>query len=430
MKLLPNLFVVKSTFNICGFSFFTICIFTSFINIVNASSWFNFDDLALFDLIEEVNGTFYEFMSIPQNASSSDIKKSYRQLSLKFHPDKNSSPDAATKFRQLVSISDVLKDEEKRAKYDQILIHGLPDWRSGIYYLRKARKLGLLEMTVIVSLILTVGHYLCQLASYYEECYTYSQVNRKKEKKKDSRGSKSDQPSNGESIPIEKPHIIWNSLPVKSAKFSYYLTLILFEMFCTKVAQIREQRNKVEQVESEDETDTPRVKYVKQPKKLPEYSETVSELTPVVYSSTDGISNPANEVNDSVESTFKSTEWTQDELNLLVKASKRFPVGTNQRWERISEVIGRSVSDVTKVAKNLKSGELKISNSGLVTSNSTTVTCNDITQSGQKNVWSQKEQKLLEEALLKFPKGTEERWDKIYPCVPGKSKVSFNIYTS
>jgi len=37
--------------------------------------------------------------------------------------------------------------------------------------------------------------------------------------------------------------------------------------------------------------------------------------------------------------------------------------------------------------------------------------------------WSQSEQKLLEQALIQFPKSTQERWDKIAGCVPGKTKV-------
>lgn len=403
-----------------AFSLFAICIVTSLPHLASASSWFNFDDLALFDLIEEVNGTFYEFMSIQPNASLSDIKKSYRQLSLKFHPDKNPSPDASIKFRQLVAISDVLKDEEKRSKYDQILVNGLPDWKSGIYYLRKARKLGLLEMTVIVSLILTIGHYLCQMASYYEQLYTYSQLNRKKERKGNSKSAKGITESinsDTNSIPIDKPHIIWNSLPVKSVNFSIQLALLLVESLKQLLIHLKERREKqMEEEESEELDDAPRVKFIKQPRKLPEYSETVSEIIPVVYNSS---SDQAAGSSEPVDASFKSTEWTNDELSHLVTLTKRFPVGTPERYERISEKLGRSVTEVVTTIKMLKSNQLKISNANSVATSTASVTMvNDA-----PSEWSQNEQKLLEEALQKFPRGTDERWEKISFAVPGKSKV-------
>lgn len=395
---------------------YSLFVLTSFTSHVYASSWLNFDDLALFDLIDEVNGTFYEFMSLNQNASVNDIRKSYRQLSLKLHPDKNASPDAAVKFRQLVAISDVLKDDEKRAKYDHVLIHGMPDWRSGIYYLRKARKLGLVEMTVIVSLILTVGHYLCQMASYYEQCWTYMEVNRKKERRSKSKSTSNDGNQDTLSdIPIDKPHIIWNSLPVKFFKCNYHLALLFIEsapiLLHSLVVKVSEKRK--EEVTEEEEVEVTRVKYVKQPRQLPEYSE--SDVSPVAYNSLQDIESRNESAEGGSKASNKSSEWTQEELNLLVKLSKKFPPGCNQRWERISEAIGRAVGDVTQVAKTLKSGELKISNDGLIV--------NDAIKNSGHTDWSQNDQKLLEEALQKYPRGTEERWEQISLCIPGKSKV-------
>lgn len=100
------------------------------------------DDLELFDLVEEVNKNFYEVLGLDQSASSGDIKRAYRKLSLQLHPDKNKEEDAEAKFRQLVSIYEVLKDENKRKKYHEVLENGLPDWRQPIYYYRRVRKWG------------------------------------------------------------------------------------------------------------------------------------------------------------------------------------------------------------------------------------------------------------------------------------------------
>ncbi len=54
-------------------------------------------ELEIFDLVEEVNTvgqTFYEYMELKDDASTSDVKKAYRTLSLKLHPDKNDAEDA------------------------------------------------------------------------------------------------------------------------------------------------------------------------------------------------------------------------------------------------------------------------------------------------------------------------------------------------
>jgi hypothetical protein len=57
------------------------------------------------------------------------------------------------------------------SRYNEILVHGLPDWRQPVYYYRKVRKLGLLEILLFLFVILTVGHYLVLWAAYFEKRY-------------------------------------------------------------------------------------------------------------------------------------------------------------------------------------------------------------------------------------------------------------------
>ena len=56
--------------------------------------------------------------------------------------------------------------------YNKFLVEGMPDWRSALYYYRRARKMGMLEITVILSLITTVGQYLTAWAGYKEKRLT------------------------------------------------------------------------------------------------------------------------------------------------------------------------------------------------------------------------------------------------------------------
>jgi preprotein translocase subunit Sec63 len=63
---------------------------------------------------------FYEILGVGRTATQSDIKKAYRKLALKYHPDTNKDdPDAAAKFAELSEAYEVLHDDEKRKMYDQ-----------------------------------------------------------------------------------------------------------------------------------------------------------------------------------------------------------------------------------------------------------------------------------------------------------------------
>jgi len=63
---------------------------------------------------------FYEILGVGRDASEAEIKKAYRKLAVKYHPDRNpDDPGAAEKFREATEAYEVLKDAEQRARYDQ-----------------------------------------------------------------------------------------------------------------------------------------------------------------------------------------------------------------------------------------------------------------------------------------------------------------------
>ena len=64
---------------------------------------------------------FYEVLGIDQNASILDIRKAYKDLALKFHPDKNNDAGTEEKFKIILEAYNVLSDPVKRAKFDQKL---------------------------------------------------------------------------------------------------------------------------------------------------------------------------------------------------------------------------------------------------------------------------------------------------------------------
>ncbi|KAI8346639.1 DnaJ domain-containing protein [Mortierella sp. GBAus27b] len=68
---------------------------------------------------------YYGILGVPKDADESQIKKAYRKLALKYHPDKNSAADAKKKFHDISEAYEVLSDKNKRAVYDQYGEEGL-----------------------------------------------------------------------------------------------------------------------------------------------------------------------------------------------------------------------------------------------------------------------------------------------------------------
>jgi molecular chaperone DnaJ len=76
---------------------------------------------------------FYEVLGVPKNASDDNIKKAYRKLAMKHHPDRNQgNPQAEAKFKEVKEAYEILSDADKRAAYDQYGHAGVdPNMRGG-----------------------------------------------------------------------------------------------------------------------------------------------------------------------------------------------------------------------------------------------------------------------------------------------------------
>jgi len=72
---------------------------------------------------------YYEVLQVPKGSTDTEIKKAYRKLAMKWHPDKNpdQSEEASRKFQEIGEAYDVLSDPERRAIYDQYGYEGLRD---------------------------------------------------------------------------------------------------------------------------------------------------------------------------------------------------------------------------------------------------------------------------------------------------------------
>ncbi len=61
---------------------------------------------------------YYEVLGVPKGASKDQVKDAYRKLALQFHPDRNKSPEAEERFKEITEAYAVLSDDEKRRQYD------------------------------------------------------------------------------------------------------------------------------------------------------------------------------------------------------------------------------------------------------------------------------------------------------------------------
>jgi len=74
---------------------------------------------------------YYDILEVNYHASHSEIKKSFRNLALKYHPDKNkNSEDSKHKFMKIIEAYEVLSDEIARRDYDNKTNHGMYDYAS------------------------------------------------------------------------------------------------------------------------------------------------------------------------------------------------------------------------------------------------------------------------------------------------------------
>lgn len=87
---------------------------------MSTSSYTEDQEKIALEVLSKSKHEFYEILRVERSANDNEIKKSYRRLAIKLHPDKNPHPRAGEAFKLINRAFEVLSDEEKRRLYDRL----------------------------------------------------------------------------------------------------------------------------------------------------------------------------------------------------------------------------------------------------------------------------------------------------------------------
>ncbi|KAH6571175.1 hypothetical protein BASA60_007296 [Batrachochytrium salamandrivorans] len=131
------------------------------------------EDHEIFDLQDALvsidpKADFYSVLEVPRTAEQAEINKAYRKKSRTFHPDKTTDTKLHRLHTLLTSISTILKDDDKRLRYDGHLSRGFPTWRGTDYYYSRYKP-GLVEVVVFILFFISVAQYIIAWIFYHRQ---------------------------------------------------------------------------------------------------------------------------------------------------------------------------------------------------------------------------------------------------------------------
>jgi len=308
-----------------------------------------------------------------------------------------------------------------------------------MFYFRRARKFAMWQVALILLTIVTTGQYLAAWGSYFEKKlslneYIQSSMRKTRRTKKAQKEVKVEEvQAQLEQQYLTKPSI-FNTAPFQLMRLGKYMVVqfpfdIVSIVGQIKEAKRQEQERLLQEKLLEEERNIP--PEPKKPRKrkvfeLPEREAGDDDGADSIKSEDQGES----EAKPQRETFVSGGLWTDDDITQLIKLCTKYPGGFPNRWETISMIMRRPVTEVTHFAKKVmddlskkqtekEEEETVVPVKVKVKTKGSSVDA-ELLQKVQN--WSKEEQKRLEVALQMYPKSTAgDRWAKIAGQV-GKSK--------
>ncbi|KAM3171940.1 hypothetical protein ACTXT7_015579 [Hymenolepis weldensis] len=360
-------------------------IFIIFLSSIFVAKAWDQSELEIFDLMEEMKVNFYEFLNVPMTASSADIKHAYRKLSMELHPDRNKDdPEAGVKFRQLSVIYQILRDNDRRERYNEALEHGIPDWKTPVFYYRKLRKMSNHEICALVTIVSITIHFATLWGFAYERRWTSRErleSHLKRHKASDKRKIAIDLEIE-EQLKVIKYPTFMDILPI--ALVRGFINLIksipagisrlrgtvhtniekvkrdldekrdlnLRERLCYLFAELAKEQKELAKRKEERKK-----KKIKACNKHKNDDEELDRFNNFSFYQVTNLIVKTDEINDkgaeTEDTASEKRSWTQNEELALIRLTSKYPGGFPNRWSKIAQILGRSVADVTAKASEI-----------------------------------------------------------------------------
>ncbi|KIK68051.1 hypothetical protein GYMLUDRAFT_806096 [Collybiopsis luxurians FD-317 M1] len=140
------------------------------------------EDHEIFDLVSAVEASegkgtsFYSWLNVAPSASTAEIARAYRKMSMQLHPDKNpGNKKIAQRFARLGVVSAILRNPVSRKRYDFFFKNGVPKWRGTGYYYSRFRPT--LSFVLVFLVMLSSGlQYFIQRLNYRRDLKRIEEV--------------------------------------------------------------------------------------------------------------------------------------------------------------------------------------------------------------------------------------------------------------
>eukprot|EP00041_Stephanoeca_diplocostata_P016874 m.334715 g.334715 ORF g.334715 m.334715 type:complete len:397 (-) comp20513_c0_seq2:515-1705(-) len=338
----------------------------------------------------------------------------------------------------LLDVRQILKNQDLRQQYDDVLENGLPNWKQPIYYFRASAKLSVRGVALLMIMASGVMHYCALWAHYLEKTWSDRELigaGRKKRKKVLAMETREDDDTQRLERARMRPSfqdIVWVGLVIRLFDFVWNMKTRQRQQEKDRAAAALAAAAEAEEQEAKAaaEAQRQRERQIQRDKSRARQEQMLQESQAMekAKSAVRARKKAAHAKDTSAKvSPCKTGAFDEAERKLLTRLMNRFPGGTIDRWEVIAAQLNRDVKQVISEAHNVPvPARTGAAEAAKTVAKSAARQCSRgqaSTADGAAGaaVFTQTQQNQLQAALRSVPKDAPDRWDQISAQVDFKS---------